>query len=125
MVAYPAGSRPSYPELAALVAAQAERVVQLKAEVAEAAAGAKLAEFVEAATVGFAVRQARAKVVALQERANPGGGKNGHLGATLAQVADPNETLRHEPGPYEAGDADLADAPEVGLERRQVFDLPR
>jgi transposase len=48
----------------------------------------------------------------------------GHPGSTLAQVADPNERLRHEPGPCEGCGADLADAPEVGVERRQVFDLP-
>jgi transposase len=52
------------------------------------------------------------------------GGQSGHPGSTLAQVADPNETLRHEPGPCGECGADLADAPEVGVERRQVFDLP-
>ena len=52
------------------------------------------------------------------------GGQSGHPGSTLAQVADPNETLRHEPGPCDGCGADLADAPEVGMERRQVFDLP-
>ena len=31
---------------------------------------------------------------------------------------------RHEPGPCGGCGADLADAPEVGVERRQVFDLP-
>lgn len=52
------------------------------------------------------------------------GGQQGHPGSTLAQVADPNETLRHEPGPCVGCGAELADAPEVGVERRQVFDLP-
>jgi transposase len=42
----------------------------------------------------------------------------------LALVDDPNERLRHEPGPCTGCGADLADAPEVGVERRQVFDLP-
>jgi transposase len=42
----------------------------------------------------------------------------------LALVADPNGRMRHEPGPCSGCGADLADAPEVGLERRQVFDLP-
>jgi transposase len=35
-----------------------------------------------------------------------------------------DEVLRHDPGPCGGCGADLADASEVGLERRQVFDLP-
>ena len=52
------------------------------------------------------------------------GGQQGHPGSTLAQVADPNERLRHEPGPCAGCGADLAQAAEVGVERRQVFDVP-
>jgi transposase len=52
------------------------------------------------------------------------GGQPGHPGSTLALVADPHEQERHEPGPCTGCGADLADAPEVGVERRQVFDLP-
>lgn len=52
------------------------------------------------------------------------GGQQGHSGSTLAQVADPDERVRHEPGLCAGCGADLADAPEVGLERGQVFDLP-
>ncbi|MGH7745730.1 MAG: IS66 family transposase zinc-finger binding domain-containing protein [Candidatus Dormibacteria bacterium] len=32
--------------------------------------------------------------------------------------------MRHEPDPCGGCGADLVDAPQVGLERRQVFDLP-
>jgi transposase len=42
----------------------------------------------------------------------------------LALVDKPDERLRHEPGPCTGCGADLAQAPEVGMERRQVFDLP-
>jgi hypothetical protein len=42
----------------------------------------------------------------------------------LALVNDPNERLRHEPGLCSGCGADLAGAPEVGMERRQVVDLP-
>jgi transposase len=42
----------------------------------------------------------------------------------LALVEDPNERKRHEPGRCRGCGAGLADAPEVGMERRQVFDLP-
>jgi len=52
------------------------------------------------------------------------GGQPGHPGSTLAQVADPDETLRHEPGVCAGCGAELVGAPEVGVERRQVFDLP-
>jgi transposase len=52
------------------------------------------------------------------------GGQSGHPGSTLALVADPHERLRHEPGACAGCGGDLADAPEIGVERRQVFDLP-
>ena len=42
----------------------------------------------------------------------------------MALVDNPNERKRHEPGPCTGCGASLADAPEVGMERRQVFDLP-
>jgi transposase len=42
----------------------------------------------------------------------------------LAQVSDPHERLRHEPGPCAGCGADLSGAPEVGMDKRQVFDLP-
>jgi transposase len=52
------------------------------------------------------------------------GGQPGHPGSTLALVEDPHRRQRHEPGPCMGCGADLTDAPEVGMERRQVFDLP-
>lgn len=52
------------------------------------------------------------------------GGQPGHPGSTLALVADPHERKRHEPGPCIGCGAELTDAPEVGVERRQVFGLP-
>ena len=48
----------------------------------------------------------------------------GIRGRRLGQVVDPDERLRHEPGRCGSCGAGLTDAPEVGLERRQVFDLP-
>jgi transposase len=52
------------------------------------------------------------------------GGQPGHPGSTLTLVSDPNKRVRHEPGPCSGCGAGLAGAPEVGVERRQVFDLP-
>lgn len=42
----------------------------------------------------------------------------------MVLVDKPDERLWHEPGPCTGCGADLADAPEVGMQRRQVFDLP-
>lgn len=45
------------------------------------------------------------------------GGQPRHPGSTLAQVSNPNERRRHEPGPCGGCGADLAEAPEVGIWR--------
>jgi hypothetical protein len=52
------------------------------------------------------------------------GGQSGHPGSTLAPVGLPDERVRHEPCGCHGCGADLRDAPEVGMEKRQVFDLP-
>src|SRR5664280_1451721 len=52
------------------------------------------------------------------------GGQPGHAGATLCQVPDPAERVRHHPSVCAGCGAALADAPVVSTERRQVFDLP-
>ena len=52
------------------------------------------------------------------------GGQGGHLGKTLAQVAEPEEVIRHEPARCGGCGARLARATQVGLARHQVFDLP-
>ncbi|HET9655173.1 MAG TPA: IS66 family transposase [Kineosporiaceae bacterium] len=52
------------------------------------------------------------------------GGQPGHPGSTLELVDNPNERLRHEPGRCTGCGGDLSGAPQVGVERRQVVDLP-
>jgi len=52
------------------------------------------------------------------------GGQGGHPGSTLAQVAVPDEVVRHEPSRCRGCGAGLAGASRSGVERRQVFDLP-
>lgn len=52
------------------------------------------------------------------------GGQAGHRGQTLCQVADPDRRRRHVPRSCRGCGAGLAGAPEAGLERRQVFDIP-
>ncbi|MCA1694477.1 MAG: IS66 family transposase [Actinobacteria bacterium] len=121
----PADRRLSYEELAALAVRQAEQIEQLKTEVAELrrqlgqnSRNSSKPPSSDSPFVKPAPKSLR------RESGRKPGGQPGHRGSTLAQVADPNERLRHEPGPCSGCGADLRDAPEVGMERRQVFDLP-
>lgn len=119
-----AGPRLSYEELAALVVRQAEQIARLEVEVAElrrqleqnspnsSKPPSSDSPFVKPAPTSLRRKSGRKL-----------GGQQGYPGSTLAQVADPNETLRHDPGACAGCGADLADAPEVGVEQRQVFDL--
>jgi transposase len=52
------------------------------------------------------------------------GKQPGAPGAHLAQVTDPDEVLVISPESCTSCAADLGDSPVVGVERRQVFDLP-
>jgi len=52
------------------------------------------------------------------------GGRDGHAGRTLAQVAEPDREVVHEPAGCAGCGAGLAGAPVTGAGRRQVFDLP-
>ncbi len=52
------------------------------------------------------------------------GGQAGREGRTLRQVSDPDEVRRHEPQCCRACGRDLRRAAQVGVERRQVFDIP-
>jgi uncharacterized coiled-coil protein SlyX len=52
------------------------------------------------------------------------GKQPGPSGAHLAQVAEPDEVVEHLPDRCGGCGAELADAPVVGVEARQVFDLP-
>ena len=52
------------------------------------------------------------------------GGQPGHEGRTLRQVQVPDEVLVHSPAACSGCGRELADAPVVSVEQRQVFDLP-
>jgi transposase len=123
---------PSYEELAALVVRQAEQIERLQAsvetlrvEVAELKR--QLGQNSRNSSKPPSSDSPFAKPAPKSLRRRSGkkpGGQPGHPGATLALVDNPNERKRHEPGPCAGCGADLIDAPEVGVERRQVFDLP-
>jgi transposase len=120
-----ADRRPSYDELAAENAALREMVEALQAEVAELTRRLRQnsrnsskppssdSPFVKSAPKSLRRKSGRKP-----------GGQPGHPGSTLALVDDPDERLRHEPGRCTGCGAGLANAPEAGVERRQVFDLP-
>ncbi len=52
------------------------------------------------------------------------GGQPGHPGSRLEQVSAPDEVLRHEPQACGGCGSGLEGATQVGLRRRQVFDIP-
>jgi hypothetical protein len=121
----PADRRPSYEELAALVVRQAEQIERLKAEVADLRR--QLEQDSRNSSKPPSSDSPFTKPAPKSLRRGSGrksGGQPGHPGSTLALVEDPNERQRHEPGPCTGCGTDLADAVEVGVERRQVFDLP-
>ena len=115
---------PSYEELAALV-------VELRAEVAALRAeNAELRARVEKNSSNSSKPPSSdglAKPAPKSLRGKSGrrpGGQAGHRGQTLCQVADPDRWRRHVPRCCRDCGAALADAAEVGMERRQVFDIP-
>jgi transposase len=121
----PADRRPFYEELAALVVRQADRIERFEAEVAELrrqlgqnSRNSSKPPSSDSPFTKPAPRSLRRKC------GRKPGGQSGHPGSTLALVANPDQRLRHEPGPCTGCGADLSDAPEVGVERGQVFDLP-
>src|SRR3954451_10251424 len=124
--------RPSYDELAALVEEQARVIVELGGRVAALEAenaelkcrlGMTSANSSKPPSSDSPFTKPAPKSLRRRSGRKPGG-QPGHPGSTLALVDNPNERRRHEPGPCTGCGASLADAPEVGMERRQVFDLP-
>jgi transposase len=124
--------RPSYDELAALVMEQARVIAELRARVAALEAenaelkrrlGMNSTNSSKPPSSDSPFTKPTPKSLRRRSGRQPGG-QPGHPGSTLALVADPNVRERHEPGSCTGCGKDLAEAPEVGLERRQVFDLP-
>ncbi|WP_133806164.1 IS66 family transposase [Kribbella caucasensis] len=121
----PAGQRPSYEDLAALVARQAEQIARLEAEVVELRR--QLGQNSQNSSRPPSSDSPFVKPAPKSLRRKSGrkpGGQPGHPGSTLARVTDPDVVVRHEPGPCAGCGAGLAGAAQVGVERRQEFDLP-
>jgi len=123
MVVVSAAPRPSYEELAALVVAQAEEIAVLKARVGELEARLNQNSRNSSKPPGSDspfVKPTSLRAKGVRRPGRP----DGQPGVTLRQVADPQDTVVHEPEVCAGcGDA-LAGRAEAGRERRQVFDLP-
>jgi transposase len=127
-----AARRPSYEELAAenaqlraenaelraMMAAVREEVAELKRQVGQNSRNSSKPPSSDSPFTKPAPKSLR------RRSGRKPGGQPGHPGSTLALVDNPNERKRHEPGRCGGCGERLADAPEVGMQRRQVFDLP-
>jgi transposase len=114
--------RPSYDELAALVAEQARVIAELRGRVAALEAenaelkrrlGMNSTNSSKPPSSDSPFTKPTPKSLRRGSGRKPGG-QPGHPGSTLALVADPNKRRRHEPGPCTSCGADLTDAAEVG-----------
>ena len=120
----PADPPPSYDELLALNAGLAARLEQALARIAELEARLKLSSS-NSSKPPSSDGLAKPAPKSLRGRSGrrpgrPAGGE----GATLAQVVDPDVVVRHAPAVCAGCGDDLAGAAEVGVARRQVFDIP-
>jgi transposase len=115
--------KPSYEELAALVVAQAEQIARLMARVAELEA--RLNQNSRNSSKPPGSDSPFVKPTSLRKKGvRRPGCPDGQPGTTLRQVADPQVTLVYEPEVCSGCGQCLAGRPQVGRERRQVFELP-
>ncbi|MCX5233062.1 IS66 family transposase [Streptomyces sp. NBC_00233] len=123
---------PTYGELASMVVELRSELAAARAELA--VARARIADL--EAQLGLNSKNsskppssdglAKPAPKSLRGKSGRGPGRpKGQRGVTLRQVTDPDEEIEHRPqGPCGDCGADLADAEPVGVEQRQVFDLP-
>jgi transposase len=123
MVVVSAVPKHSYEELAALVVAQAEQIARLTARVAELEA--RLNQNSRNSSRPPGSDSPFVKPTSLRKKGVRRPGRpDGQPGTTLRQVADPQVTLMYEPEACSGCGRCLAGRPQVGRERRQVFELP-
>ena len=128
----PAGPDPSYAELAAenaalrtVVDALRIEVDALRAEVAELRRqlGSNSQNSSKPPSTDSPFDKPAPKSLRGKGGRKPGG-QPGHPGATLRQVADPDEVVVHEPSACRRCGRGLAGRPVCRVERRQQFDIP-
>lgn len=117
--------RPSYDDLAALVARLEVRIVEQDAEIAELkrrlAANSRNSSRPPSSD---GLSKAPVKKSLRRPSGRKPGGQPGHEGGRLEAVADPDAVLTHVPGCCAGCGGDLSGAAVEGSEHRQVFDLP-
>jgi len=116
--------RPTYDELAELVAAQAAEIARLKARVADLEARLGMNSQNSSKPPSSEVFDKPVPRSLRRKTGRRPGGQPGREGRTLQQVSDPDEVLRHEPVCCRGCGRGLHRAEEAGVERRQVFDVP-
>jgi transposase len=128
----PVGQRPSYEELAELVALQAKMIERLTARVEELEAEVRELRRRLGSNSANSSKPPSSDGLAKPKR-KPGKGSGrrvgkqpGSSGSTLELVADPTHTVVHRPDrcANPVCGADLAEAVEYARQRRQVFELP-
>jgi transposase len=116
--------QPTYEELAALVAAQAAEIQQLTARIEELERQLKTNSRNSSKPPSSDGLGKPAPRSLRRRSGRQPGGQAGHPGQTLTQVSDPDEVIRHEPGRCGGCGRDARRGTEVGVARRQEFDLP-
>ena len=111
------------PEVAALIASLQRELEALRAENAELRR--RLGMDSSTSSKPPSSDGLRKKPASLREPSGrPSGGQKGHKGETLRQIAEPDRTVTHEAAACRHCGCALSPAMVVGVERRQVFDLP-
>jgi transposase len=121
--------RPSYDELASLVAAQAAKIVELEARIAELATEVvELRRRVGADSSNSSKPPSQDGLGKSKRSSGPSGGKRGKPfgapGVTMRLVDDPDSTIECPPAQCHGCQTNLAGAPEFSRQRRQVIELP-
>ena len=120
-------TQPSYEELASLVAQLQDalgtalvRIADLEAQLKQNSTNSSKPPSSDSPFVKPAPKSLRGK-----SRRKPGG-QAGHEGRTLMRVERPDRVIRHEPKRCGGCGAGLGrKAPQVGVDARQVFDIPK
>jgi transposase len=121
--------RPSYDELALLVAGQAAKIVELGARIAELTSEvAELRRRLGSDSSNSSRPPSQDGLARSKRSSGPSGGKRGKPfgapGVTKRLVDDPDSIMECPPALCGACDTDLAAAPEFSRQRRQVIELP-
>jgi transposase len=113
------------PEIAALIASLQRQLEALRAEKAELRRRLGLDNSTRSKPPSSdGLRKPRAPVSLGERSGRPGGGQKGDKGETLRQIAEPDRIVTPEACACRHCGTTLTGTMAIGMERRQVFDLP-